>query len=292
MIKRILILSLSFAALLFSTASSDSPPANATEKMKPEEIVAKHLQSLGAPEALDAARSRVITGTTTVTLRGGGYGQITGSARLVSQSQKSLISMVFGNVEYPYEKIGFDGTKLTVSQVRPGVRTIIGRYLLTNDELAKQGLLGGALSTAWPLLNLSKSNIKLQYDGIKNIDNRQVHQLKCRARNSDVGISLLFDPETFQHVGTQYRQTLSPTVAANRPGETIAQDDTRISITEAFSDFRAEGGLNLPHRYQLKLEIISSKSSLYYEWAIELVKFAFGEPISMDEFNADIDSKR
>ncbi|HYV05310.1 MAG TPA: hypothetical protein VFB82_12025, partial [Blastocatellia bacterium] len=108
-----------------------------------------------------------------------------------------------------------------------------------------------------------------------------------RPRNTDIGISLLFDPETFQHVGTQYKQTLSPPVGSNRPGETIGQDETRISITEAFSDFRAESGLNLPHRYQLKLEILASKSSMYYEWMIELTKFAFGEPISADEFNAD-----
>lgn len=290
MIRRALITTVSLAVMLLLAANSS--PMHAVQKMKPEEVVAKHLQSLGAPEALDAARSRIISGTTTVTLRGGGYGQITGSARLVSQGQKSLISMVFGNVEYPFEKFGFDGTKLTVSQVRPGVRTIIGRYLLTNDELSKQGLTGGALSTAWPLLNLSKSNIKLQYDGIRNIENRQVHQLKCRARNTDIGITLLFDPETFQHVGTQYKQTLSPTVAGNRPGETIEQDETRITISEAFSDFRPEGGLNLPHRYQLKLEIIASKSSMYYEWMIELAKFEFGAPISPDEFNADADAKR
>jgi len=287
MIKRTLVLTFLSAILHFSEASSNVLPVSARQKMKPEEIVAKHLQSLGSPEALDSARSRIITGTTTVTLRGGGYGQITGSARFVSQGNKSLISMIFGNIEYPYEKIGFDGTKLTVSQVKPGVRTIIGRYLLTNDELSKQGLVGGALATAWPLLNLSKSNIKLQYEGLKNVDNRQVHQLKCRPRNTDIGISLLFDPETFQHVGTQYKQTLSPPVGSNRPGETIGQDETRISITEAFSDFRAESGLNLPHRYQLKLEILASKSSMYYEWMIELTKFAFGEPISADEFNAD-----
>lgn len=291
MIQHTLLFRLSATAMLFFIASPIHTGL-AKDKMKPEEIVAKHLQSLGSAEALDPARSRVITGTVKVTLRAGGHGQLSGSARFVSQNPKSLISMFFGALDYPYEKIAFDGSKLTVSQVSPGVRTIIGRYLLTNEELSKEGLFGGALSTAWPLLDLSKKNLKIQYDGLKNVDNRQVHQLKCRARNSGIGINLLFDPETFQHVGTQYRQTLSSTVAANRPGESVAQDETRISITEAFSDFRAEGGLSLPHRYNLKLEIIAPQGSMYYEWSIELAKFAFGEPIGADEFNADVDGKR
>lgn len=288
-------LTLSSAALLFLTALS-SPSAMqagfAPEKMKPEEVVEKHLQSLGAPEALDLARSRVITGTAKVTLRAGGRGQLSGSAKLVSQGPKSLLDMTFGSLDYPNEKIGFDGNTLTVSQVKPGVRTIFGRYLLTNEELFKEGLLGGALSTAWPLLDLSKRKLKIQYDGIKTVDSQQVHQLKCRARNSDIGINLHFDPETYQHVGTQYRQTLNPSVASNKPGQSVEKDDTRISITERFTDFRVEGGLNLPHRYQIKLEIIASQTSIFYEWSIELTKFAFGEPIGANEFNADADAKR
>lgn len=293
MMKSTVLLTISFV-FFFNASSSPSPILSglATEKIKPEEIVAKHLQSLGAPEALDLSRSRVITGTATVTLRAGGRGQLSGSARLVSQGQKSLIDMTFGALDYPAEKIGFDGNKLTVSQVRPGVRTIFGRYLLTNEELFKEGLLGGVLSTAWPLLDLSKRNLKLQYDGIKNVTSRQVHQLKFRARNSDIGVSLHFDPETFQHVGTTYKQTLNPTVASNKPGQSVDQEDTRITITEAFSDFRTEGGLNLPHRYQLELEIIAGRTSMFYEWSIELTKFAFGDPIGSNEFNADADAKR
>ena len=54
------LLTVSAVAVLFFTASSTSSPIHsrlASEKMKPEEIVAKHLQSLGGPEALDPARS-------------------------------------------------------------------------------------------------------------------------------------------------------------------------------------------------------------------------------------------
>jgi hypothetical protein len=294
MIKSRLLLAISGAFVVFFGGSFSTSPNNAglaLEKFKPEEIVAKHLQSLGAPEALDLDRSRVITGTATVTLKAGGHGQLSGSARLVSQAQKNLIDMTFGALDYPFEKIGFDGSKLTVSQVRPGVRTIFGRYVLTNEGLFKEGLLGGVLSTAWPLLDLSKRNFKLQYDGIKSVNRRQVHQLKCRARNSDIGVNLHFDPETFQHVGTVYRQTLNPTVAANRPGESVDADDTRITITEAFSDFRAEGGLSLPHRYLLKLEIIGGRTTIFYEWSIDLVKFAFGDQVDANEFNVDADVK-
>ncbi|HJQ71240.1 MAG TPA: hypothetical protein VKA70_19845 [Blastocatellia bacterium] len=280
------------AAIIIFALSASSAVALARsdkEKLKPEEVIAKHLEALGAAEARAAAGNRVITGTAVVTFRQGGKGQLQGSARVVSESQKSLISMAFDSIDYPHEKLGFDGTKFTVSQVRPGVRTILGRYLLTNEWVFKEGLIGGALSSAWPLADIAAKNAKVQYDGIKKVNNRQLHQLKYSPKKgTSLKATIFFDPETFQHVRSQYQQTLDPTVAAGRPGESVGQEETKVNIVEEFSDFKAEAGLNLPHTYKLTLEIVGPSGSLLYEWVLTFQKFSFTEPIDAKEFNVDL----
>ena len=276
-------------ALAISASPAAAHNPSDKEKPKPEEVVAKHLEALGTAEARALANQRVITGTAVVTFRQGGRGQLQGDARLVSEGEKSLISMVFGSIDYPHERLGFDGAKLTASQVRPGVRTILGRYLLTNEWVFKEGLMGGALSSAWPLANLAAKNAKVQYDGLKKVNNRQLHQLKYSPKKgSSLRVSLFFDPETFQHVRTLYQQTLDPNVAANRPGESIRQEETKINIVEEFSDFKAEAGLNLPHTYKLTLEIIGPSASVLYDWVLTFQRFTFSEPIDAKQFNVDL----
>jgi hypothetical protein len=197
--------------------------------------------------------------------------------------------MTFGSIDYPHEKLAFDGTKFTVTQVRPGVRTILGRYLLTNEWVFKEGLIGGVLSSAWPLANLAARNAKVQYDGLKKISNRQMHQLKYTPKKgSSIKVNLFFDPETFQHIRTQYQQTLDAAVAEGRPGDSIRQEETRINITEEFADFKAEAGLNLPHSYKLTLEIIGPSGGVLYDWVLSFDKFVFTEPIDAKEFNVDL----
>ncbi|HEX5733281.1 MAG TPA: hypothetical protein VF131_10645 [Blastocatellia bacterium] len=282
-------LSTAIMALAISASSTAAHNPSDKEKMKPEEVVAKHLEAVGTQEARSLANQRVITGTAVVTFRQGGKGQLQGDARLVSEGEKSLISMTFSSIDYPHEKLGFDGTKLTVSQVRPGVRTILGRYLLTNEWVFKEGLMGGALSSAWPLANLAAKNAKLQHDGIKKVNNRQLHQLKYSPKKgSSLKVNLFFDPETFQHVRTHYQQTLDPNVAASRPGDSVGQEETRVNIIEEFSDFKAESGLNLPHTYKLTLEIIGPSGSVLYDWVLSFQRFAFTEPVDAKEFNVDL----
>ena len=65
------------------------------------------------------------------------------------------MTMVFGLVDYPHEKIGYDGQRVTISQIKPGVRTVLGRFLSTSDLAFKEGLAAGTLSSAWPLLDMA-----------------------------------------------------------------------------------------------------------------------------------------
>ena len=96
------------------------------EKLKLEELVAKHLASIGTPEALAAARSRTIAGTAQVIFRIGGQGLLNGKGSVVSEGRKYFIGMDFGILNYPADDLAFDGENLTVNNIKPGRRTKSG----------------------------------------------------------------------------------------------------------------------------------------------------------------------
>ena len=82
---------------------------------------------------------------------------------MASQGPMNLIGLIFGQQEYSNEKVAFDGQKLTLGEYRPGVRTRFGNFLLTHDVLFREGLLGGTLSTAWPLRDVNGPKGKIRY---------------------------------------------------------------------------------------------------------------------------------
>jgi hypothetical protein len=256
------------------------------QKLKAEDVVAKHLESLGSAEARSAVKSRVMQGTVHATVRIGGGGELNGGAVMASQGPMSLIGLVFGTQDYGNEKMAYDGNKLTLGELRPGTRTRFGGFVLTHDILFKEGLIGGTLSSAWPLLDLANRNPKLRYAGTKKLDGRQTHILEYEPRSGgNLDIKLFFDAETFQHVRTEYKQEFSaPTVS--RPEIAAAQQGTRLKFTEDFSDFRKEGGLTLPHTYKIQLTFESERNPLLQDWAVSLNQFLFNKELDVKQFDA------
>src|SRR5688572_24323825 len=63
------------------------------EKLTPEDVVAKHLESIGTPEARAKVKSHIILGVATGTFRLGGSGTSQGGAVLASQGEKSLVNI-------------------------------------------------------------------------------------------------------------------------------------------------------------------------------------------------------
>jgi len=80
-----------------------TPRTSATEKLKPEEIVAKHLESIGPAKARASVTTRIISGTSEVIFRTPPPGQAMGRAVLASEGVKSLIGMSFPSPVYPRE---------------------------------------------------------------------------------------------------------------------------------------------------------------------------------------------
>jgi hypothetical protein len=265
--------------------------ADQNQKLLPEEVVAKHLESIGSAEARASVRSRLIDGTVLLTIRQGGKGQAQGQVRMASQGNMNLIIMAFGAADYPGESFAFDGQELTTSHFRPGQRSRLAQLIVFNDVIFKEGLVGGALSAAWPLLNIPERNAKLEYGGVKKVGGKQLHLLKYLARKGgDMKITLFFDSETFQHVRTEYdREIVATSIERIAPrinpsGSGQRARDARIKITEEFSNFKNEKGLTLPHTYKLELSVQSETLPTLTDWVFELVNFDLSQTFEAQQF--------
>jgi len=286
-----MVVRVSWLSLLLLTIPAITLTSTADDKIKPEQLVAKHLESIGSSEARASLKSLLIKGTSLATLRQGGRGQAEGQALMASQGNMNLISMAFPSAAYPSESVAFDGKKLTASQIRPGVPTRLAQFLLPDDEVFKEGLMGGTLSASWPLLNLTERNAKLEYAGTRKVGDKELHALKYMPRKgSDLKITLFFSVGTFQHVRTEYERVITAgmpqMIAAPRPqtDQDQRRRDARLKIVEEFSDFRIEGKLNLPHTYKIELSFQSETKPLLVDWLLSLADFNFNQTLDPKQF--------
>jgi len=220
-------------------------------------------------------------------VRIGGSGQSTGRAVMASQGDMSLTGLIFGPDDYLNDNLAFNGKTLTVGEAKPGPRTRLGSFLLNHDILFKEGLIGGTLSSAWPLLNLPTRNPKLRYLGLKKINGQQVHVLEYESRKGgNLEIKLYFNAETFQHVRSEYEQTVSPPPVSD-PAKAPFQKESHLKLTEEFSDYRKEGSVNLPHTYRLQLTIDTPSNAVVQDWTLTLSQFLFNKELPASQFSVD-----
>lgn len=251
-----------------------------------EEILSKHLDSIGSEANRKAIRSRMIAGISKATFRGRGAGLTEGITVLASEGEKNLIGMKFNNADYPFEMMGYDGNNFSAKQIRPGVRSVLGDFLRMHENIFKGGIMGGALSQSWFLLNFDEKKGRVNYEGIVTGD-KKFHKISYSPKKrSDLDIKFFFDAETFQHTKTEYKRTLSSSIG-NGVDNSARQSETRYTLIEEFSDFKSEQKLTLPHNYRLFLEIISGNGTVAYEWKMELKNFIFNEPIEPNQFNVE-----
>ena len=274
----------SIGLLLWPVPSTPSS-ALSEEKMAPEELVARHLDSIGSPAARASVRSFRATGTSKATFRPRGTNSVEGRAVIASEGDKLMIAMAFEALHYPHEKVGFDGKTVTVGAIAPGRRSVLGDFLLAHDTILKHGVLGGTLTTAWTLLNLRDRAPKLEYGGQKKIGDRLVETLRLIPRGgSDLRITLFFDAQNYQHVRSEFRRIVQAQMGGS-PEQSAGQRETRYTLVEEFSGFAKEGRLTLPHSYKLALVVDAPSGSLSSEWVMDLGKFLFNEPFPPESFN-------
>jgi hypothetical protein len=298
--RRFVVAALSLIGLL------NSLPVQAAE-LKPEDLVARHLESIGTPGARAAATSRVMEAAARFKLLVGGAGLLDGSSVFISEQRKLQFMLKFSDVQYSGERFISDGNKVQVISSSAGhIRSPFADFVYNHDEIIKEGFLGGTLSTAWPLLHLDERKAKLNYDGLKTIDGESLHELHYRAKkNSDLDIHLYFDSD-YRHVMTVYTLTVRPQLAHrepdindvskpvaasdNAPAQEVAQSsetlnarqqETRYRLEERFSGFSKVDGLSLPTHYNIHFsQELGNGATNVFEWDLHSTK-------TLDNINPD-----
>lgn len=257
------------------------------QKLKPEEIVAKHLEAIGTSEARSAIKSRMAVGSAVVTFVSQKNQKAQGRIVMASAGNKNFLGLNLNANDYPGERFSYDGSKAKVAAVINGQRSLIGNFVGSNDILLKDSLMGGVLSTSWALLDLERGKAKLSYDGIKKVDGREHYVLGYSAKGGgDLNISLYFDKETFQHIRTEYRRTSSAGIGVS-PDQSSGFSESRLKVVEDFSQFNNVKGLTLPFSYKLNYSITGQRGTTEVEWVYFLEEFSFNQTFDAKTFDAD-----
>lgn len=274
-----------FAALAVAVFAASIVNA---QKLKAEDVVAKNLESIGTAEARAAAKSLIAVGNGTAKFLSNADLQSSGRIVIASEGPKFFfgINLESTTNRFADELYTFDGNTSSVGLPRQGNRSALGLFAQSNKMIVEQGLLGGALSTAWVIANISENKGKLSFDGIKKIDGKEVYVLGYSKKGGgDVDVSLYFDKETFRHVRTEYKRMSSAGIGL-RPEDSTKYDETRFKLIEEFGDFRAESGLTLPHSYRIVYSTSGQRGTTEIEWKFTMNEFSTNQKLEATTFRA------
>jgi hypothetical protein len=278
-----------FLGLLFVAANSELLSAE-DQTLSAEEVVVKHLQAIGTPEALKQTQARAFKGTASFEFIQGGNGSSpNGVVIFASESNKTAIKLQFSDLNYPGEHFAYNGKDVTVGHMSPGQRSPLADFVYRYNAGMKESLLGGVWSLNWPLLDIKKVQPSLKYRAIKD-GGRKLHELEYRGQKGfgDLKVKLYFDFDTFRHVRTEYRvrirndnSTRSET-GARRKGTGISRNDSdssseiyddvpdsRYLLIEKFEDFRERDGLMLPTVCAYEYSVEGQGNSFLAHWVMK-----------------------
>src|SRR5215469_8822579 len=235
------------------------------------QLLSRHLQSIGKPEARAVAKDRVVQGSASYRILVGGSGKSEGKGGFVSEGHKIRFMAKLAFVDYRGESVAFDGGSIGVAFANTNqTRSPFGTFVLTQDVIVRDGLFAGVLSTSWPLLDLKDRQAKLIPDGTRKIGGRQLYQVRYEpAKSAEAKIMLYFDPDTFRHVKTVYVTSVGNNVGATILDSSKLQAE-RSTLEESFSDFKTIDGLTLPTHWNIEFtRELPNGSTSVSEWDIE-----------------------
>jgi hypothetical protein len=290
--KPLLLLAVILMATIFANAQQEKPSDKDQKKpakISVDELVTKHLASIGPADVLAGIKSRVMVGDAQMESKLGSTFVLNGAGQLASQGNKTLYAMILNSPQYPYEKAAFDGNEQSLG-LPNGKRTFLGDFLKTQASILKDGLFTGALSTAWPLLDLkSRKSVKLEYAGTASVDGRQCYKLKYSSGHTgDLKTTFYFDAETYRHVRTTYEYTIEPRIGTSPTDTRSSSRIERYSLSEDFSDFKMAGKLILPMKYVINItnegQIFSQSGTNSRLWTFTIKQVYYDEPLEATVF--------
>lgn len=257
------------------------------QKLKPEDVLAKHLESIGTAETRTALKSLITVGDVAAKFLSQKNQVVQGRIVLASSGEKNFFGMNLNSTVYSGEKFSYDGKKVKVGAIQAGARSILGNFIKSNDLILEESLLAGTLSTSWALHDTIGKKAKLSFDGTKKIDGKEVYVLGYSPKGGgDIDIQLYFDKETFRHIRTEYKR-ISSAAMGRTIDESARQSESRLKVVEEFSDFKTEKGLTLPHNYRIFYSITGQNGTTEVEWTFSLTEFAFNQTLDPKTFDAE-----
>jgi hypothetical protein len=267
------------------------------KELTPKELIDRHLQSIGKTEDIAKVKSRGISGKAQVEFIQGAKGRLSdGQFPCVSEGQNIGIKIAFKDNSYAGEYFAYNGKETTVGHITPGQKSPAGDFVFRHNALMREGLLGGVLSTAWPLLRPTEELPEMTYKQEKLGEN-SYHVLEYGPRKlGDLKIRLFFDPQTFRHVRTEYQVRLKNDMSAlpsavagmgpgpvnqgaarSRPDDRAAtstilqsQAESIYLLVEKFGNFVNFNGLALPQDYGIEYSLQGSAATFIAKWTILL----------------------
>jgi hypothetical protein len=237
---------------------------------KAEDIVAQHLDSIGTADARAAMKSLAVQGTLRFKVMVGGSSETPGTWQRLSEDRKSKFVMKFGDEKWWGEQFVFDGDKDSFAGATLSHQwSPLGAFVQGQDNIVKEGLLGGELGTAWALESIDSHHAKLENMGRKKIDGQELDEIGYLSKsNSGMTVRLYFDPETHHHVRTVYTVVRASTITHNNLAD-AHQLENRYTLEERFSDFQTDKNITLPRQYDLRFtQELQNGSTTVYDWAM------------------------
>jgi hypothetical protein len=261
-------------------------PASMPAKISVDEVVAGHLASLGTPEARAAVKTRFAQGKVQMKIIVGGQGNAEGRAYLFGEGRKFRAALPFDFADYWGEHFFSDGDKAVVGFSQPTIRSSLGSFLDRYNSILKEGLAGGVLSTAWPLLDREGRQPKLEYNGLKKVDGKEVHQITYHMKKGqgEEMVTLFFEADTFRHVKSVYDVTLQSRMTGISGSS--KQQEGHYSVEEMFGDFAPVDGVTLPTHWTIRSTVNRDRTTVR-EWYAVFEKIVHNEPIDPKNFIID-----
>lgn len=257
------------------------------QKMTAEEILAKHLESIGSAKNRDAVKTRIIIGDVEFLLQS--QNPIPGKSIIASSTEGAIFGINLNTVSYRFDKFSYDGKKVRVGFITPGGRSPLGGFIFSYGDVLKKSLLGGTLSASWALLNAESRQAKMTYEGTEKINGKETHIIEYLPKGgADVFVKMFFDAENFRHVRTEYHRTVAGRTG-NDSVSSVQQVQRRYRITEDFSSYKKFGSLNLPSSYKIiyTLSGVGGGEVTKAEWRFKITDASFNQPLGDSAFDID-----
>ena len=257
------------------------------QKIEVKDLISKHLGSITGPERKAKLANVTAVGEAEF-IQGTNHQRLaTGKSVLVSDGKKVAMAMTFPLDNYPVDRVIFDSKKLSIPFIRPGIRSPLGDYLVRNEEVVKEGLFGGALSTGWIFQYPDEKKGALSVEGKKKVDGREAYVVSYSPKaGSGLNVRIFFDSETGRHVRTEYRRVISAQMGPT-PELSARQNETIEEMSEDFADFKTENGVTLPRSYKVRLASIRGGNTREFLYTLTFGTFYYDQQLDAATFDVE-----